>query len=85
MINPTNLRVDDHPEPMGVDHPDPVFAWVPVSAERAQTQSAYQVLVASSAQGLAADRGDLWDSRWVESAVTTGVQYAGAPRPTGGG
>jgi alpha-L-rhamnosidase len=32
------------------------------SSARDQLQSAYQILVASSANELAANRGDLWDS-----------------------
>ncbi len=40
-------------------------------------QSAYQILVASSAERLARDEGDLWDSGRVPSDDSTNVSYAG--------
>ena len=42
-------------------------------------QTAYRVLVASSAERLAADDGDLWDSGKVGSDATLHVAYAGKP------
>ena len=46
-LRPTDLRIDDDPCPLGLDSDMPAFSWIPVSAERAQVQSAYQVQVAS--------------------------------------
>ena len=40
----------------------PHFSWRLESEVRGQAQSAWQILVASSAELLAQDRGDLWDS-----------------------
>ncbi len=42
-------------------------------------QTAYQVLVASTPEKLAADEGDLWDSGQVASDQSTQVVYAGKP------
>jgi hypothetical protein len=32
MILATELRINDNPEPLGVDNRIPVFSWIPVSA-----------------------------------------------------
>ncbi|MFZ5830472.1 MAG: family 78 glycoside hydrolase catalytic domain, partial [Planctomycetota bacterium] len=52
-------------------------SWIVVSDERGQKQTAWQVLVASSAELLAQDRGDLWDSGKVETDETVNIAYAG--------
>ena len=48
-------------------------------ARRGAKQTAYQVLVASSPEHLAADQGDLWDSGKVVSDQSIHVAYAGKP------
>ncbi|MBX3433427.1 MAG: family 78 glycoside hydrolase catalytic domain [Pirellulales bacterium] len=72
------LRCEDSADPLGVDVPQPRLSWQVASDERGQRQTAYRVLVASSPEQLAAERGDLWDSGRVESDATTVVRYAGA-------
>ncbi|MBN1590872.1 MAG: alpha-L-rhamnosidase N-terminal domain-containing protein [Pirellulales bacterium] len=47
------------------------------SPKRGARQTAYQLLVASSPEGLAAGQGDLWDSGRVESDQTLHVVYRG--------
>ncbi len=63
--------------PLGIDAAQPRFSWKLESAERAQAQSAYQILVASSPEKLAADEGDKWDSGRVESDRSVNVPYEG--------
>jgi alpha-L-rhamnosidase len=46
---------------------------------RGAKQTAYQVLVASTPEKLAADQGDLWDSGKVPTDQSTQVVYAGGP------
>lgn len=75
----TNLRCEYAIDPLGIDLAQPRLFWRVESDERDQRQTAWQVIVASSAEALAADRGDLWDSGRVESDRTTHVRYAGAP------
>jgi len=65
--------------PLGIDVPQPRLFWRVESEARGARQTAFQILVASSADALAADRGDLWDSGCVESDETAFVRYAGAP------
>ncbi len=72
------LRCDGREAPLGVDVPAPRLGWRLESAVRGAAQSAYRVLVASRAENLAADRGDLWDSGKVASSESVNVFYAGA-------
>jgi alpha-L-rhamnosidase len=81
---PVELRVNDVVAPIGLDAGDAAnlrFSWVIAASARAVTQSAYQVLVASSRQALDENRGDWWDSGKVTSAHQNGIAYAGKPLP----
>ncbi len=71
------LRVEYLDRPLAVDTAQPRMAWTLHSPERTQKQTAYQVLVASSPELLAAGRGDVWDSGKVSAADSFGVEYAG--------
>ncbi len=65
--------------PLGIDVIQPRLSWRLESSERGARQTAYRLLVASSPQILAKDKGDLWDSGRVTSAETFGIVYAGQP------
>jgi hypothetical protein len=78
-ISSANLRCESRVEPRGVDASAPRLAWTLESTARAQAQSAYQILVASSADGLAANHGDLWDSGKVASSASAQITYGGKP------
>lgn len=68
--------------PQGIDAIPPRLGWHLVSQERGQRQTAYQVLVASIADNLANEKGDLWDSGKVQSDASVQVAYAGKPLPS---
>ncbi len=55
----------------------PQLSWRVESGKRGQAQSASQILVASSAEILAAGKGDLWDSGKVKAKRSPLVNYAG--------
>jgi len=76
-LTPVDLTVEYRIDPLGVDTPRPRLGWALESPARAQLQSAYQVLVAETAEQLAAGRSDLWDSGKVESPESVSVVYAG--------
>lgn len=78
-LTPANLRCEFATDPLGVDTAQPALAWQLLSPARAQRQTAYQVLAASSVAQLAADRGDLWDSGKVVADATTQILYRGVP------
>jgi len=49
-------------DPLGIDVPAPRFAWILNHSERAEGQTAYQILVSSTLYSLKHDQGDQWDS-----------------------
>ena len=74
---PASLRV----ERLSVDTTgQPRFSWTLAAtnkAERGVRQTAYRILVATSAEALEAGRADAWDSGKVSSSQTIGVGYRG--------
>ena len=73
------LRCEFGEDPLGIDTAKPRLSWRVEGDGRAQVQSAFRILVASSTNVLAEDKGDLWDSGHVASDETLHVAYAGAP------
>ncbi len=74
-----DLRCEYLVDPQGIDVSAPRLGWVVASERRGETQTAYQVLVASSPRLLDGGTGDLWDSGRVASADSIHVPYAGRP------
>ncbi len=73
------LRCEYRVDPLGIDVVEPRFSWEMHDARRGAKQTAYQILVASTPEKLAADEADLWDSGRVASDQSTQVVYAGKP------
>jgi alpha-L-rhamnosidase len=78
----TGLRTAMRDAPIGIDDRRPALSWR-IAGGNGAMQSAYRILVSSSATALAQDRGDLWDSGRIESSGCTGILYAGAPLRSG--
>jgi alpha-L-rhamnosidase len=74
---PKDLRCDGLRDPLAASSA-PRFSWRAESPARGQAQSAWQILVASRAELLEKDRGDLWDSGKTQVARVPGSDYAGA-------
>lgn len=79
----SQLKCEYLTDPLGIDVVRPRLNWRLESPERNQTQSAYQILVASSKEILQADRGDLWDSGKVASDSSQHIPYAGTKLRSG--
>jgi alpha-L-rhamnosidase len=89
------LRCEYLDDPLGIETAQPRLSWsIEESGEKAEgrrlkaedrgrKQAAYQVLVASSAEVLKKDKGDLWDSGRVDSDQSTLVEYRGKPLASG--
>jgi alpha-L-rhamnosidase len=73
------LRCEYRVDPLGIDVLEPRLSWEMHDGRRGAAQTAYQVLVASSPERLAADHGDLWDSGKVASDQSSQVVYGGKP------
>jgi alpha-L-rhamnosidase len=74
---PNTLRCEYLEDPLGVDTTEPRFAWLLTHSQRAEKQTAYQLLVATSPAQLTQDHGDQWDSGKLASDDFTQVAYAG--------
>jgi len=74
-----DLKCESAVAPLGIDVSAPRLSWQLRDDARGSRQTAWQVLVASSGELLAADRGDLWDSGRVASDQTAWIAYAGRP------
>ncbi|MFA6241677.1 MAG: family 78 glycoside hydrolase catalytic domain [Candidatus Hydrogenedentales bacterium] len=72
------LRCEYRSNPLGIDTTQPRLSWKIEAAGRNRAQSAYQILVATSPDVLAADKGDVWDSGKVKSDQSLNILYAGA-------
>jgi len=73
------LRCEQLENPLGIDATCPRLSWKLESHQRAQKQSACEILVASSERGLRSGQTDLWDSGKVISDNSLEVYYAGTP------
>jgi alpha-L-rhamnosidase len=73
-----DLQSEQRRSPDGLDVRTPLLSWRLTSTQDGTTQSAYQVLVASSEELLLSDKVDRWDSGVLRSDAT-GVTYAGLP------
>ena len=81
-ITPVDLRCDGQPG-IAVVSDRPVFQWRIESSGRTAVQSAWRILVASTESGLAADKGDLWDSGRRPASRSPLVEYDGRPLSAG--
>ncbi len=72
----SRLRCEGLENPLAVETPNPTLSWVSESTSRAMKQSAYHVIVASTADPLREGQGDVWDSGKV-AAATQCIPYAG--------
>lgn len=76
------LRCEMLENPEGIGTSTPRFSWEIASSDVNVAQTAYHILVASSAAKLAAGEGDVWSSGEVSSAQSVLVSYAGSPLPS---
>jgi alpha-L-rhamnosidase len=73
------LRCEYLVAPDSIASPTPRLSWQLESMRRGAAQTAWQVLVATSAENLTKGKGDLWDSGRQEGNSTNQIVYAGRP------
>ncbi|MEN6536719.1 MAG: family 78 glycoside hydrolase catalytic domain [Bryobacteraceae bacterium] len=81
-IYPVSLLCADQEDPLAASHSELDLSWKLRAADasmRGLVQTAYQVLVSSSEEELAAGRGNLWNTEKVTSSGTRNIAYAGQP------
>ena len=81
-LRAVRLRCEYLTDPLGIDVARPRLSWELESPRRGDRQTAYRVLVASSAATLRAGRGDVWDSGRTESDESLHVVYGGPELPS---
>ena len=80
---PVRLRSNYLDNPLGVDTPAPSLSWQSDSSERNWSQSAYQILVATTPDRLSSGKPDVWDSGKQTSAQSVDIAYAGPALKSG--
>jgi alpha-L-rhamnosidase len=74
---PVHLRCEYRENPLGIDVATPHFSWQSDNSERNWRQTAYQILVASTADNLNGGNADVWDSGKQTSSESVGIPYGG--------
>ncbi|MFZ1934033.1 MAG: family 78 glycoside hydrolase catalytic domain [Thermoguttaceae bacterium] len=78
-MRPVDLSCEEQTDPLGIDTAAPRLSWRLEGDGRGLRQTAYRILVASSAEVLEKGEGDLWDSGRVASDQSRDVEYRGRP------
>jgi alpha-L-rhamnosidase len=78
-----DLRCEYLENPLGIDAAQPRLSWILATSARAQKQTAYQILAATSKDRLQPGHADLWDTGRVASDETSQVRYLGQPLRSG--
>ncbi len=76
-LHPSELRVEYHENPLGIDIKKPRHSWIVKSGIRGDYQKAYQIVVATNLASLNSSDPDLWDSGKIESSATNQITYSG--------
>lgn len=82
-INIVSPKVERLTNPIGIDATQPRFSWQITSAAKNVRQTAYRIVVASTAEKLAANEGDIWDSGTHRSDSSQYIGYQGKPLRSG--
>ncbi|WP_298365962.1 alpha-L-rhamnosidase [uncultured Lutibacter sp.] len=77
-LNFRSLTVNSKQNPTSIESDQPFFSWVIEAKGFNKSQSAFQILVASSKNKLNENDADLWNSKKVNSAESTFVKFKGA-------
>lgn len=80
-ITPVNLRCEYLEDPAVIDVLIPRLSWVNIAdtGDRGQIQTAWEIRVASTREGLLNGQTDIWNSGKVISSQSTNVNFGGKP------
>lgn len=71
------LTCDNLTNPLGISIQNPGLSWKITSEPRNFKQTAYRILVSDNTKSLEANKGDMWDSKKVNSDMSLMVAYKG--------
>lgn len=77
------LKCEYCSNPLGIDTAQPRLSWILVSDRRGETQTACEIVAASSREKLVDGRADLWDSGKMDTAESINTVYEGKPLHSG--
>lgn len=80
-IHPSRLTCEYLKDPMVIDNQNPRLSWINTDPEysRNQSQTGWQIRVASSREDLLKSKADLWNSGKVSSFESANIVYNGKP------
>lgn len=78
VLNAMDLKVNNLTTPLGIDTA-PRFCWTNRTKTVGRVQTAYRIIVSSTAELAAAQTGDLWDTGKVQSDENFDIAYEGQP------
>jgi len=76
VLQVTDLKTEHLENPIGMDAPNPRFAWRILSDQNGMKQKTFQLLVGTDSTHIAQGKGNMWDSGMVESDEVM-TRYAG--------
>ena len=77
-IQPAQLSCEYKQNPLGIDIPKPRLSWTLTGAGRNLRQTAYEIIVSSSAENARSLKGDVWQSGRVTSSENLHIVFGGA-------
>src|ERR1700744_2872824 len=80
---PVHLQCEQLTDPQGIDALHPRLSWQLTGSEKDLHQTAWQLLVASSPDLLAKDKGDLWTTPKTPGDQSRMIVYKGRPLKSG--
>jgi alpha-L-rhamnosidase len=72
-----NMRCENLVTPIGIDIPQPVFSFIPVSNIRNQEMRAYRIICSVDYENIKNEKGDMWDSGTISGKQNFNIKYAG--------
>ncbi|KQB39932.1 glycoside hydrolase family 78 protein [Flavobacterium aquidurense] len=81
-ISATHLTTEMTKNPLAVVQNQPRLSWQLISKENNISQTAYQILIASSEEKLKKNEADIWDSKKVKSDKNLQIIFGGSPLKT---
>jgi len=82
-VSVTKLRCEYLTNPQGIDVTNPRLSWVLQSDFRGQLQTSYQIMAATTFEGLMTDKADIWNSGRTNSDQSLNLVYDGKPLASG--
>jgi len=82
-VSVTNLQTEYLEDPPGIDVLSPRFSWVVESSSSEASQSAYQILAATSRKQLKVGKADAWNTGKTSSDQSVNVTYKGTSLQSG--